>query len=68
MALGLDSQSADPSVNRWRRELAYRLTSFSIVADIREIPGDFEARIALLAGLGNGKLPRRGQEAIEAAS
>jgi hypothetical protein len=36
--------------------------------DIRQIPGDFEARIALLAGSGNGKLPRRRQEAIEAGS
>jgi hypothetical protein len=40
----------------------------SIQPDIRQIPDDFEARIALLAGSGNGKLPRRGQEAIEAGS
>jgi hypothetical protein len=35
-------------------------------ADIRQITGDFEARIALLTGLGNGKSPRHGQQAIEA--
>jgi hypothetical protein len=33
-----------------------------IQSGIRQIPGDFEARIALLAGSGNGKLPRREQE------
>jgi hypothetical protein len=35
-------------------------------ADIRRIPGDFEARIALLTGSGNGKLPSSRTEAIKA--
>ena len=33
---------------------------------IRRIPGDFEAKIALLTCLGNGKSPRHRQQAIEA--
>jgi hypothetical protein len=36
----------------------------TLLTGIRRIPADFEARIALLTGLGNGKSPR--QQAIEA--
>jgi hypothetical protein len=32
----------------------------SISTDIRQISGGFEARIALLTGLGNGRLPLAG--------
>jgi len=36
------------------------------LAGSRRIPGDFEAKIALLTCLGNGKSPRHRQQAIEA--
>jgi hypothetical protein len=35
-----------------------------LITGIRRIPGDFEARIALLTGLGNGKSPRHRQQSI----
>jgi hypothetical protein len=43
----------------WRRK--------SHLTDIRQIPTGFEARIALLTDLRNGKLLAREQEALEAA-
>jgi len=38
----------------------------SLLAGIRRIPGDFEAKIALLTCLSNGISPRHRQQAIEA--
>jgi hypothetical protein len=39
---------------------------FVLSADIRQIPGGFEARIAVLTGLDNANRDQREQEAIEA--
>jgi len=38
----------------------------SLLSGIRRIPGDFEAKIALLTCLSNGISPRHRQQAIEA--
>jgi len=37
-----------------------------LLAGIRRIPGDFEAKIALLTCMGNGKSPWHRQQVIEA--
>jgi hypothetical protein len=44
----------------------YETLTGDIQSDIRQIPGRFEARIAFLTGLGNGKSPSPGARAIEA--
>jgi len=49
-----------------RRCIFTKTAAKSLLSGIRRIPGDFEAKIALLTCLSNGISPRHRQQAIEA--